>query len=183
MGKVTQPRRGGTGQLEPTTDCWCPHAWPASLIAQPGKERLREGRFLAQGHAGDGDRGLQTSQGFRRGRPPPYALGPSNRSFARGGAHPSRCPSVSRLSGCLRGCSRAPLPRLQPRAGRHRGSQRPARAPRPQPTDGSACARAPSGRCAGAAGAKARRRPAALLLLPRSLCAKGKASPSTPPAG
>lgn len=77
------------------------------LIAQRGKEKPREGRFLAQGHAGDGDRGLQIFKGFRRGLPPTsYALGPSNRSLARGRASPPlsvRQPSVwvsTRLQRC-----------------------------------------------------------------------------------
>lgn len=63
--------------------------------------------------------------------PPPYTLGLSNRSSARRGAHttphPLCCLSVSCLSRCLRGRSRAPLPNLWPCAGRGRRSQSRAR--------------------------------------------------------
>lgn len=90
------------------------------LIAQRGKERPREGRFLAQGHAGDGDRGLQIFKGFRRGLPPPLTRLAPPIAALRGGAHPPRCLSVSRLSGCLRGCSGALRPSLRPRVGRGR---------------------------------------------------------------
>lgn len=77
------------------------------LIAQRGKERPREGRFLAQGHAGDGDRGLQIFKGFRRGLPPPLTRLAPPIAALRGGAHPPplsvRQPSVwvsTRLQRC-----------------------------------------------------------------------------------
>uniref|UniRef100_A0A8C0YU54 Transporter n=5 Tax=Canidae TaxID=9608 RepID=A0A8C0YU54_CANLF len=88
-------------------------------------------------------------RGFPSRTPLLLRSGPSNPQLCvRGRAHPPAVGPSARLSGCLRGRSRAPLPRLGRCAGRGRASAAPGprpapRAPRPQPPDGSACARAP----------------------------------------
>lgn len=52
--------------------------------------------------------------------PPPLTRLAPPIAALRGGAHPPRCLSVSRLSRCLRGCSGALRPSLRPRVGRGR---------------------------------------------------------------
>lgn len=102
-----------------------------------GKEGPERAGYLPKVTQETVARGLRTSEGFRLGPPPPSsrARAPPIRSSACGGARiPPGCPSVSRLSGWLRGRSRAPLPSPGRCAGRGRAFVAPgARAPRPTP--------------------------------------------------
>lgn len=158
-----------------------------SLLSSGGKERPREGRFLAQGHAGDGDRGLQIFKGFRRGLPPTsYALGPSNRSLARGRASPPlsvRQPSVwvsTRLQRCAppqppaprreRQALAAPGPRPTPAADRRQRlrPRTPQRVSRSRRGKGAAPARGTG--------------PRHISCFLAALCAEGKPSPSNQPS-
>lgn len=187
MGKVTQQRRGGPGSLKPRTrPLVSTHV--ACLSHRPAGER-------------EAQRGQVTCpRSLRRRWPRPPDLrgfpsrtpllprsGPlQSQLCVRGRAHPPAVRPSARLSGCLRGRSRAPLPSLGGCAGRSRAfaapSPRPTpHAPRPQPTDGSACARAPPSRCAGAAGAKSRRPAGGAISgsLARSLLS-GEAKPASP---
>lgn len=129
------------------------------LVAQLGKYRPREGRLLAQGHAGDGDRVSRPSRVSVADPPPPPPLRawPLQSQPCAGARIPPlsvRQPSVwvsTRLQRCTP--PQPPVPRRERQALAAPGPR-----PTPQPTDGSACARAPHSGGAGAGGAKARHR-------------------------
>lgn len=121
--------------------------------------------------------------------PSSRARGPSNPQLCvRGRAHPPAVRPSASLSGCLRGRSRAPLPRLGRCAGRSRALAAPGprptpHAPRPQPTDGSACARTapPPAGAREPPGQSRGGRPAARSRAPSlALCSQGKPSREAP---
>ena len=157
-----------------------------------GKEGPERAGYLPKVTQETVARGLRTSEGFRLGPPPSSrARAPPICSSACGGARipPAVRPSASRLSGWLRGRSPAPLPSPGRCAGRGRafvapGARAPTpHAPRPQPTDGSACARAraPPAGAREPPGQSRGGRPAARSLAPSlALCSQGKASREAP---
>lgn len=128
-------------QKEEALGRWDPQRTDCSQLR---KERPREGRLLAQGHAGDCDGGLQTSQDFHRGHPHLTRAWPPPIVVLREGTRIPPSLPLRRLS--IRVSLRAqPCTPPQPPALR---KERPAfaaplGAPHPQPTDGSACARPP----------------------------------------
>lgn len=141
------------------------------FLAQLWKGSPREGRSLAQGHA--------ESRGFPSRTPLPTRPGLSNPQLCvRGRAHPPAVRPSAVCLGVYAGAAVHPSPASGAAQGQTRRSQRPARAPRPHPPDGSACVRARPSRCAGAAGAKAQW-PADHLSCPRSL-RSGAAEPRPP---
>lgn len=109
--------------------------------------------------------------------PPPHSLRALQSAALRAGARASpRRPSVSCLSGCYAGVAVHLSPASGAAQGQTRRSQRPDRAPRPQPPDGSACVRArPSRR-------GQRRSGQWTISRALDLCAPGQLSPGHPPS-
>lgn len=68
------------------------------LVAQLGKDRPREGRFLAQGHTGDSDRVSRPSRVSVADPPAPLTRLAPPIAALRGGAHP---PAVRPSAVCL----------------------------------------------------------------------------------